>query len=142
MSEHKDVYVVVEQRDGEIQKVGLELIGEATRLRDELDKNQKVVGVILGDSVKSAADLLFQYGADKVYAIEDPMLKEYATEPYTKALVKLFNEVQPEIVLFGATSIGRDLAPRVSSRLATGLTADCTKLTIEIDERDAEPRKL
>ena len=142
MSEHKDVYVVVEQRDGEIQKVGLELIGEATRLRDELDKSQKVVGVILGDSVKAAANLLFQYGADKVYAIEDPMLKEYATEPYTKALVQLFNEVQPEIVLFGATSIGRDLAPRVSSRIATGLTADCTKLTIEIDERDAEPRKL
>ena len=142
MSEHKDIFVVVEQRDSEIQKVGLELIGEATRLRDELDPSQKVVGVILGDKVKEASSLLFEYGADKVICIEDPMLKDYVTEPYAKALVQLINDKLPEIVLFGATSIGRDLAPRVSSRIGTGLTADCTKLTIEIDERDEVPRKL
>lgn len=125
----KDIYIVIEQRDGNVQKVGLELIGEATRLAKEL--NQKVVAIIVGNKVASKSDLLFHYGADKVIIVEDPILKEYVTEPYTKALTKIILEFEPEIVLFGASSIGRDLAPRVASAIHTGLTADCTGLAID-----------
>ncbi len=125
----KDIYVVVEQRDGQIAKVGLELIGEATKLAKDLE--QKVVAVLLGDQIKEKAKTLIEYGADKVLYVEDPMLAEYVTEPYAKALTTIIKEYDPEIVMFGATSIGRDLAPRVASRVQTGLTADCTKLDIE-----------
>jgi electron transfer flavoprotein alpha subunit len=126
----KDIYVVVEQRDGSIAKVGLELIGEATKLAADL--GQKVVAILLGDNIKEKAPGLIQYGADQVVYVEDPMLAEYVTEPYAKALTAVIKECGPEIVLFGATSIGRDLAPRVASRIHTGLTADCTKLDIDV----------
>ncbi len=125
----KDIYVVAEQRDGHVAKVGIELIGEATRLAEQL--GQKVVGVLLGDGIKGAADELIAWGADSVVYVDDPMLKEYVTEPYTKALTQVIRECDPEIVMFGATSIGRDLAPRVASRVKTGLTADCTSLDID-----------
>ena len=125
----KDVYVVIEQRDGHVQKVGLELIGEARKLAGEL--GQQVTAVILGDQVADKAGLLYQYGAERVIAIEHPLLKEYATEPYAKGLTQAIREYEPEIVLFGATSIGRDLAPRVAARIHTGLTADCTGLDID-----------
>ncbi|GFI62020.1 caffeyl-CoA reductase-Etf complex subunit CarE [Clostridiales bacterium] len=124
----KDVYVIAEQRDGKIQKVGVELIGEATKLAKDL--NQQVVAVLLGSNVTDKAQELIQYGADKVIVVDDPMLAKYATEPYAKAITSVIKEFDPEIVLYGATSIGRDLAPRVSARVHTGLTADCTKLSI------------
>ena len=134
----KDIYVVVEQRDGLVAKVGLELIGEATKLAADL--GQKVVGVLLGDKIKEKTQSLIEYGADEVVYVEDPMLAEYVTEPYTKALTAVIKECDPEIVLFGATSIGRDLAPRVASRIHTGLTADCTKLDIDVFKADdADP---
>ena len=126
----KDIYVVTEQRDGNISKVGQELIGEATKLAADLE--QKVVGVLLGNKIKDQAQKLIEYGADEVVYVEDPMLGEYVTEPYAKALTAVIKECDPEIVLFGATSIGRDLAPRVASRIHTGLTADCTKLDIDV----------
>ena len=129
----KNIYVVVEQRDGKMLKVGLELLSEAKKLAAEL--GQSVVGVLMGDNVKGLADDLFKYGANEVVYVEDPILKEYVTEPYAKALTKVIKDEEPEIVLYGATSIGRDLAPRVASRIHTGLTADCTKLTIEHDEK-------
>ena len=129
----KDIYVVAEQRDGHIAKVSLELVGEATKLAGDL--GQKVVGVILGDSIKAEAQKLVEYGADSVVYVEDAMLKEYVTEPYAKALTAVIKECEPEVVLFGATSIGRDLAPRVASRIHTGLTADCTKLDIDPEEK-------
>lgn len=124
----KDVYVIAEQRDGKIQKVGVELIGEATKLAADL--GEKVVAVLLGSNVTDKAQELIQYGADKVVVVDDPMLEKYATEPYAKAITAIIKELEPEIVLYGATSIGRDLAPRVSARVHTGLTADCTKLAI------------
>ena len=132
----KDIYVVVEQRDGHIAKVGLELIGEATKLAADL--GQKVVGILLGDKIKEKAQGLIEYGADEVVYVEDPMLAEYVTEPYAKALTAVIQECDPEIVLFGATSIGRDLAPRVASRIHTGLTADCTKLDIDVFKANEE----
>ncbi len=128
----KDIFVVVEQVDGHIQKVGIELIGIANDLAKDL--GEQVVAVMLGDKIKDNAQTLIEHGADKVILIDDPILKDYTTEPYTKALHKLILDKKPNIVLYGATSIGRDLAPRVSARVHTGLTADCTKL--EIDEKD------
>ena len=124
----KDVYVLAEQRDGVIQKVSIELIGKATELAADL--GQKVVAVLLGSNIKDKADILVKHGADKVIVVDDPMLAEYVTEPYAKALYEVIKANEPEIVLYGATSIGRDLAPRVSARVHTGLTADCTKLAI------------
>ena len=124
----RDVYVFVEQRDGEIQKVGIELIGKAKDLAADL--GQKVVAV-LWDIHKDKAEVLIQHGADEVVVVDHEMLAEYVTEPYTKALYKVIKECEPEIMLYGASSIGRDLAPRVSARVHTGLTADCTKLDID-----------
>ncbi|MBK5246362.1 MAG: electron transfer flavoprotein subunit alpha/FixB family protein [Peptostreptococcaceae bacterium] len=126
----RDIYVVAEQRDGEIAKVAFELIGEATKLAADLE--QKVVGILIGDHIKDKAQSLIDAGADSVVVIEDKMLAEYVTEPYTKAVTAVIKECDPEIILFGATSIGRDLAPRVASRVHTGLTADCTKLDIDV----------
>ncbi len=126
----KNVYVFTEQRDGEIQKVGIELIGKARELADAL--SQEVVAVLLGSGIKEKAETLIKHGADKVIVVDDPMLAEYVTEPYTKAIYEIIKAEEPEIMLYGASSIGRDLAPRVSARVHTGLTADCTGL--EIDE--------
>lgn len=125
----RDIYVIAEQRDGQLAKVGKELVGEATRLAADL--GEKVVAVVLGSGIKEEAKKLFGYGADEVITVDDPMLKNYVTEPYAKALAKVIAECEPNIVLFGATSIGRDLAPRVAGRVHTGLTADCTKLDID-----------
>ncbi|RDU23092.1 electron transfer flavoprotein subunit alpha/FixB family protein [Anaerosacchariphilus polymeriproducens] len=125
----KDIYVFAEQRDGKLQKVGIELVGKARELADDL--GEKVVVMLIGSDVKRNAEKLIKHGADKVIVVEDPMLKEYVTEPYTKAVTKIINENDPNIVLYGASAIGRDLAPRVASRVHTGLTADCTKLDID-----------
>lgn len=132
----RDIYVVAEQRDGEIAKVSFELIGEATKLAADLE--QKVVGVLMGDQIKDKAQSLIEAGADSVVYVEDKMLAEYVTEPYAKALTAIIKECDPEILLFGATSIGRDLAPRVASRVHTGLTADCTKLDIDVWKANEE----
>ena len=126
---NKDIYVVVEQVDGVVQKVGIELIGIASKLAADL--GQEVVAVLLGKEVKGLAENLIHHGANKVICVEDTILEHYATEPYTKALNAIVEAKKPEIVLYGATSIGRDLAPRVSARVHTGLTADCTKLEID-----------
>ncbi len=125
----KDIFVFAEQRDGVLGNVGYELVGEAESLAADL--GQKVVAVVLGSGVKDKAADLIYYGADEVVVIEDKRLAEYMTEPYTKAVTALIKERDPEIFLFGATSIGRDLAPRVAARVRTGLTADCTGLCID-----------
>lgn len=126
----KNVFVFAEQRDGVLQKVGIELLGKANELAKDL--GQEVVAMLLGDNIKDQAEVLFHHGADKVIVVDDPMLKEYVTEPYAKAIFQITEKYDPEIVLYGATSIGRDLAPRLAARIHTGLTADCTSL--EIDE--------
>ncbi|MEI3265971.1 FAD-binding protein [Frisingicoccus sp.] len=124
----KNVYVVAEQRDGKVMKVSYELIGKARDLADAL--GQDVVAVLMGSNIADAANDLAKAGADKVIYVDDAMLAEYVTEPYAKALTAVIKANDPEIVIFGASSIGRDLAPRVSARIHTGLTADCTKLEI------------
>ena len=128
----KDLYVIAEQRDSEIAKVTLELLGEATILAADL--GEKVYAVLMGDQIKDKAQSLIEAGADGVIVIEDPMLKEYVTEPYAKALTAMIKKYDPNIVLFGATSIGRDIAPRVAARVHTGLTADCTHLDINMNK--------
>lgn len=129
MKDYKGVMVFVEQRDGHIQNVSLELLGKARDLAQDLQSD--VSAVVIGKDVAKLADDLAHYGADKVYAVEDDRLEKYMNEPYVRGLTEVVNQVKPDIVLFGATSIGRDLAPRVSARVHTGLTADCTKLDIE-----------
>jgi len=126
----KDIFVVVEQRNGNIQKVGIELIGEATKLAADL--GEKVVAVLMGHNITDKAQTLCQYGASSVLVVDHPVLENYTTEPYAKALHYIIKTYEPNIVLFGATSIGRDLAPRVAGRVHTGLTADCTRLDIDV----------
>ena len=130
LQDYKGVYVFIEQRDNHIQNVSLELIGKGKELADK--RNTDVTAVIVGKGVNSLTDTLSHFGADNVIVIENDRLEKYMTEPYTKALYEVVEAKKPEIMLFGATSIGRDLAPRVSARVHTGLTADCTGL--EIDE--------
>ena len=127
-TDYKNVYVFVEQRDGVIQSVGLELIGKARDLACAL--NEKVVAILAGDQVKHHAQYLIEMGADEVICIDAPELKDYLTEQYSQAIYQMVQKFQPSILMFGATTIGRDLAPRLAARLGTGLTADCTKLEI------------
>ena len=128
LEEYKGVYVFAQQVDNELSGIAFELLGKAKDLAKDLDTD--VTAVLIGSEVKNLADELAAYGADKVIVVDDPELKEYRTEPYTHALASVINEYKPEIMLVGATAIGRDLGPRVSARVATGLTADCTVLEI------------
>ena len=127
-SQYKDVCVFVEQREGIIQKVALELLGKARELADTL--NEKVIALLLGYDMKDQAQELIAYGADIVVCVDERELAEYNTEPYAQAVSQFIRERHPAIVLIGATTIGRDLGPRLSARLTTGLTADCTGLDI------------
>ncbi|MDD7402765.1 MAG: electron transfer flavoprotein subunit alpha/FixB family protein [Butyribacter sp.] len=128
LEEYKGVYVFAQQVDNELSGIAFELLGKAKELAADL--NTDVTAVLIGSGVKGLCDQLAEYGADKVIVVDDPELKEYRTEPYAHALSSVINEYKPEIVLVGATAIGRDLGPRVSARVATGLTADCTVLEI------------
>lgn len=125
---YKDICVFIEQREGIIQSVSLELLGKAIELAAK--HGEKVCALLLGDNIKGLADDCITYGADKVIVVDTPELKYYTTEPYTQALHQIGEEYKPGIILIGATTIGRDLGPRLSARLATGLTADCTALEI------------
>jgi electron transfer flavoprotein alpha subunit len=129
----KDIFIIIEQRDGIIQNVAYEILGEANSLAKDL--GQRVVAVLLGHKVKDKCEMLIHYGADVVFCVDHPFLKEYLAEPYAKAITQIIKENDPEIVLFSATSIGRDLAPRISARIKTGLTADCTALCIHPESR-------
>jgi len=128
LEEYKGVYVFAQQVDNEISSIAFELLGKAKDLAKDL--NTEVTAVLLGAGIKGLADQLAEYGADKVIVVDDPELKDYRTEPYAHALSSVINQYKPEIMLVGATAIGRDLGPRVSARVATGLTADCTVLEI------------
>ena len=128
IEQYKDVYVFAQQVDNEISPIAFELLGKAKDLANDL--NEKVVAVLLGHNVKDLAAQLGAYGADKVIVVDDKELEVYRTEPYAHALASVINEYKPEIMLVGATAIGRDLGPTVSARVKTGLTADCTSLEI------------
>ncbi len=128
IAEYKGVFVFAQQVDNKLSGIALELIGKGKDLAKDL--NTEVTAVLVGYEVKGLADELAAYGADKVILVDDPELKEYRTEPYAHALSSVIEKYKPEIFLVGATAIGRDLGPRVSARIHTGLTADCTQLDI------------
>ena len=128
LEEYKGVYVFAQQVDNELSSIAFELIGKGKDLAADL--GTEVTAVLIGSDVKGLADELAAYGADKVIVVDDPELKDYRTEPYTHALASVIDTYKPEIVLVGATAIGRDLGPKVSARVKTGLTADCTVLEI------------
>ncbi|MGI6258135.1 MAG: electron transfer flavoprotein subunit alpha/FixB family protein [Anaerovoracaceae bacterium] len=130
--DYKNIWVFVEQRNGKLMNVALELLGEGHKLSRDISEDTKVCALIVGDNVEHLTQECFEYGADLVYLIEDPLLKDYTTDGYTKVITDAVNEFKPEIFLYGATHIGRDLAPRVAARLNTGLTADCTHLDVNV----------
>ncbi|KYK26812.1 MAG: electron transfer flavoprotein subunit alpha [Candidatus Proteinoplasmatales archaeon SG8-5] len=125
--------VFAEQRGGELKKVSLELLGCGRGLADDL--GVPLMAALLGQGVDALADDLIAGGADKVYLIQDPMLQDYNTSAYARAMSNLIVSEKPEIALYGATHIGRDLAPRVARQVDTGLTADCTELSIDPEKR-------
>lgn len=130
ISAFKDVWVFCEQREGVIQQTSFELISEGRRLADEL--GCKLYALVLGDNIEKEAREAAGYGADGVVLCESPLLKTYTTDGYTKVIVDTVKERKPEVVLFGATYIGRDLGPRCAARLHTGLCADCTHLDVSV----------
>ncbi len=132
--DYNGVMIVVQQMDNRISGVSYELIGKGKELAEAL--RTEVTAVLLGYEVESLCAALGKYGADRVLMVDDPALETYMTEPYARAMAAIIERFKPEIVLFGATAIGRDLAPRLSARVHTGLTADCTKLEIDPETRD------
>ena len=126
----KNVWVFCEQRQGVMMPTTFELISEGRKLANEL--GVELCGILLGDNVDGIAAELGEYGADKVYVYNSPLLKDFTTDAYTKVIVEAVEELKPEVLLFGASNIGRDLAPRCAARLHTGLCADCTHLDIDM----------
>lgn len=136
-----EVWVYIEQTDGKIADVSLELLGKGSELAKTL--KVKVAAVVPGSGVKKLAETLAHYGADKVYLADSPVLKNFRTRPYAATVVSLVKEYEPQIMLFGATTTGRDIAPRVASELRVGLTADCTNLKIgDFQKKDAEYKDI
>lgn len=134
LKDYNDIWVIGEQMDGKVHPVTIELIGEGKKLAAKINKKLSVV--LIGYEIKETAENLLHYGVDQVLYIEDPLLKDFSTEGYAISISNLIKERKPEIVLIGATSIGRDIGPRIAAKIGTGLTADCTKL--EIDETDGK----
>lgn len=134
LSSYRGVWVFAEQRQGQIMPVTYELLGEGRKLADDLKEEFSLV--LLGWKIEEKARELTRYRIDKLYMVEDSLLEHYHTSFYTQALVDLVRSEKPGIILLGATSLGRDLAPRVAARLKTGLTADCTGLEVEPEERN------
>ncbi|MDP3486768.1 MAG: electron transfer flavoprotein subunit alpha [Bacillota bacterium] len=130
---YSGVWIFAEQRQGQMLNIAYELLGEGKKLASSL--GVELSAVLIGHNVSEMAKDLFAYGADNVYLVEDKELELYRTESYTAAFVSLVKRYLPEIILMGATNIGRDLAPRVAGRLVTGLTADCTELSVDLEER-------
>ena len=129
IADYKGVWVFAEQREGELQKVSLELLGEGRKIADKL--GVKLTALLLGNNVSNLVEELATHGADEVLVAEHELLTHYTTDGYTKVICDLANERKPEILFIGATFVGRDLGPRVAARLTTGLTADCTSLDID-----------
>ena len=130
LEEYKGVYIFAQQVDNKLSPIALELLGKARDLANDLD-DKEVTAILLGSGLGAdLVDELGAYGADKVIVVDDPELKDYRTEPYADAVQAIVEKFKPEILLVGATAIGRDLGPRVSAKIHTGLTADCTKLEI------------
>lgn len=133
IDEYKGVWVFAEQREGKLLNVSIELIGEGRKIADELDT--ELTAILLGKDVDDLSKQLIKYGADNVLYGESELLQIYTTDGYTKVICDLIKERKPEIMLIGATNIGRDLGPRISARIHTGLTADCTRLEVDKENR-------
>lgn len=133
ISQYSGVWVVAEVSGGHLADVTLELLGEGRKLADELDEELSLV--LVGHEVESLAETAAAYGADKVYLAEAPELAHYRTGPFTDVITGIINRYKPEIVLIGATGMGRDLASRIAARISAGLTADCTGLEINPEDR-------
>ena len=136
LAAYKGVWVFVEHERGQAHSVSFELLGEGRKLADAL--GVELCGVVLGppgQTTRGFCAQAFHYGADRCYLIEDPLLADYRNEPYTRGLTDLVNTFQPEILLLGASTLGRDLAGSVATTLKTGLTADCTELNIDPENR-------
>ncbi|MBS3885957.1 MAG: electron transfer flavoprotein subunit alpha [Firmicutes bacterium] len=133
IADYAGVWVFIEQRDGLIANVALELLCEGRKLADKLGTH--LAGVLLGDGVSELSKHCFAYGADKVYLVEGAVFKDYRTDSYTEAICNLIRQHKPEILLFGATNNGRDFAARIAVRVDTGLTADCTELAIDPESK-------
>lgn len=123
-----EVWVFVEQHNGQIEETSIELMSKARQLADTLGVH--LAAVIAGDKIKNLAEKMIIYGADKIYLAEHPLLADYQTNSYAKVMYDLIHKHKPQVVLCGATAAGRDLAPRVASAAKAGLTADCTDLQI------------
>ncbi|MDK0796710.1 electron transfer flavoprotein subunit alpha/FixB family protein [Clostridium perfringens] len=128
------VWVFAEQREGQLQKVSLELLGEGRKIADKL--GSKLTALLIGSKVQNLVEDLSRHGADEVLVVDAPELENYTTDGYTKAICELANAKKPNIIFIGATFIGRDLGPRVAARLETGLTADCTSLDVDVESGD------
>ncbi|HAT4141832.1 TPA: electron transfer flavoprotein subunit alpha/FixB family protein [Clostridium perfringens] len=128
------VWVFAEQREGQLQKVSLELLGEGRKIADKL--GSKLTALLIGNKVQNLVEDLSRHGADEVLVVDAPELEHYTTDGYTKAICELANAKKPNIIFIGATFIGRDLGPRVAARLETGLTADCTSLDVNVESGD------
>jgi len=129
IEKYSGVLVFAEQHQGKLRDCTLELLGAGKKLADKLQ--QELAAALIGSEVDTLCPTLFAHGADKVYLFQDEILKFYHTDPYAAAMTAVIAQQKPSIVLFGATTTGRDLAPRLAARLRTGLTADCTELEIE-----------
>lgn len=130
---YRGVWVFVEQTEAQPARVSLELLGKGRELADKL--NVELTAFLTGESVGDLAKAIISYGADRVIVADDPMLKDYHTELYTDVISEQAVKEKPEVLIVGASPIGRDLAPRLSFRLNAGCTADCTGLDIEEEQR-------
>ncbi|MDD5492576.1 MAG: 4Fe-4S binding protein, partial [bacterium] len=133
-SAYRGIWVFAEQRKGKIEGVAYELLGEGRKLADKLQV--PLSAVLIGDKVTAQANELIAHGADKVYVYDDPVLNNFQDDSYGEVFIKLVEEEKPEIILIGATSIGRSLAPKIAFRIRTGLTADCTGLEVDLLNRN------
>lgn len=132
LAAYQGVWVFIEQREGSIAPVALELLGAGGKLAKKL--GVELCGVLLGHGVENLVDIVYAHGADRVYLVDDPVLHQYRSEAYARVFVNLAREFKPEIILMGATTTGRDLAGAVATDLSTGLTADCTELDIDLEQ--------
>jgi electron transfer flavoprotein alpha subunit len=136
----KGMWVFVEHKDEKIRKVTFEMLSEARKLADQ--KSEELCAVVLGNNIGSFVEVIGQYGADKIYVLENELLSQYTTDGYAKALADLAKEQQPSILLFGATVIGKDLSPRVATRLGAGLATDCVKIGLDSEGKLTATRPM
>ena len=134
LKDYKNVWVMVEQFDGEIESITFELLGEGRKIADELEMD--LCAVLLGSNIEAKSQELIASGADKVYVIDRPELEYFSDEPYANVMIELINEYKPNVVLCGATTVGRSLVSRVAVSVHAGLTADCTALAVDPETKN------